>query len=310
MKELFTILLGFFAIIAFILSPVFRCMLFHPFKSLFNGFKDFYKYIKYKKWNEAPFGQIIGYIADSGKKFGCGKTLTAVQYLNLLYDKYNNKMVWCPERKKMVKQEVLILSNVKLMKVPYLNFVSLKQYVSLLKEMYESDRENDKVTVIYAFIDEASSLLNSRSFKDNLSGPVIQSLLTCRHYHSSLYYSSQKSRNVDALLRGVTSHYEGCDKFWRYQKVNYYDVDEIEYATDPTKVKPYKRKCWFIEDKHFAKYNTYELLQTIDKKVNENDFMTEEEILSHLQIPDPNIDGVMKPSKKYLKSRKKLNRKL
>lgn len=299
-------LIGLF-VIGLIVSPTIRCATFHPFKTIKNGIVDICKYFRYKKWNEAPFGQIVGYIADSGRVFGCGKTLTAVQYLTDLYEKYNDKIVWCSERKKFVKQKILILSNVRLTKIPYVNFVSLSQYVSLLDERYKKDREEDVLTVVYAFIDEASSILNSRSFKDNLSAPVIATLLTCRHYHSKLMYSSQQPQLVDALLRQNTSHYEGCDKLWRFQRVNYYDTQEIEYATNPTAVKPYKKKCWFIEDKHFARYNTYELLQTIDKKCKEGDMMTEEEILAHLQMPTPTQDGILNPSKKYRKSRKKLN---
>ena len=283
------ILIFIILIFAIILSPKIRCAIFHPFKTIKNGIKDTYYYFKHKKWNEAPYGKIIGYIADSGKKFGCGKTLTAVFYLTELYKKYNNKKVWCPERKKYVNQKVLILSNVKFTKIPY-----------------KKDREEDTLTVVYALIDECSSIMNSRSFKENLSGPVIQSLLTCRHYHSSLYYTSQKSKLVDALLRSVTSHYEGCDKTWRLQAVNYYSADEVEYATDPTTVKPYRKKCWFIEDKHFNNYNTFELLQTIDKKCKEGDMMTEEEILAHLQMPTPTEDGILNPSRKYRKSRKKM----
>ena len=136
MKEIIIIFGGFFAIIALFISPTFRCVIFHPFKLLINGFKDTKNYFLHKKWNEAPFGQIVGYIADSGRVFGCGKTLTAVQYLTNLYEKYNDKMVWCSERKKFVKQKIVILNNVTLKKVPYINFVSLSQYVSLL------DRKN------------------------------------------------------------------------------------------------------------------------------------------------------------------------
>lgn len=295
-------------VIVCVCCPSFACVVFHPFKTIRYAVTDTALYIHHKKWNNAPFGKIIGYIADSGKKFGCGKTLTAVQYLTALYQEYNDKMVWCPQRKKMVKQKIVILSNVKFKKIPYIKLVSLKQYVSLLEERYNKDKEEDTITFVYALIDEASSILNSRSFKDNLSPLVIQSLLTCRHYHSSLYYTSQKSKLVDALLRQVTSHYEGCDKLWRLQRVRYYSADELEYATDPTLVKPYKKKCWFIENKHFDNYDTYEQLQDISKKCETGDMMTEEEILAHLQIPEPNEDGMTRPSRKYRRAKKKLNK--
>ena len=109
-------------------------------------------------------------------------------------------------------------------------------------------------------------------------------------------------------MRDVTSYYIGCDKLWRLQRINYYDASELEYSTNPTMVQPYQRECWFIENKHFALYNTYELLQTIDKKCSENDFMSEDEILAHLQSPEANPDAITNTSKRFRKSRKKLNK--
>lgn len=291
-----------------IISPTFRCALFHPFKTIINAVIDIYKYFKYKKWNEAEYGEIVGYIADNGRKFGCGKTLTAVEFLTSLYDKYNDKIVWCKERKKFVTQKIQILSNVTLTTIPFINFISLGQYVSLLNKTVETDKENDTLTVTYAFIDEASSILNSRSFKDNLSAPVISSIVTCRHMHSGLIYSTQKPKLTDCLLRTVTSYYVGCDKLWRFQRTNYYDSDSLEYAVDPTIVQPFKRGCWFIENKHFAKYDSFELLKTIEKKCEEGDMMSEEEILTHLQMPEPNADNIINTSRKYRKSRKKLTK--
>lgn len=293
-------------IVILVLSPTVRCAVFNPIKTVKNAVADIYKYFKYKKWNEAPFGKVIGYIADSGKKMGCGKTLTAAQYLTTMYQQYDGKMVWCAERKKWVTQKILILSNVTLKKVPFLEFVSFQQWTNLLEITYKKDREEDTKTVIYAFIDEASCLLNSRDFKTNMNAPMIQSILCCRHYASSIYMTSQKAKLIDALMRSVCSDYIGCDKLWRFMRINHYIPDEIEYATDPTAVKPYQKECWFIENKHFENYNTYELLRTIEKKYKNNDFMTEEEILTHLQMPEPNAEGVLNPSRKYKKSRKKL----
>lgn len=296
-------------VILFFMSVTFRCAILHPFKVIINGYRDLRDRFKYQKWNDAPYGKIIGYISNQdgkGKKFGCGKTLTGVDFIVSLYKKYNGKKVYCPRRKKMVTQKVVILSNVTLKTIPYITFTSLGQFVSYLNERYTKDMEEDVLTVVYGFIDEASSILNSRSFKDNFSALAIQSLLTQRHFHSSLIYSSQNPEHVDKLLRSVTSYYAGCDKLWRFQRIFYFDPGELEYATNPTMVKPFKRECWFVENKHYAQYDTFELLQDIDKKCSEGDMLTEEEILNNLQMPEPNADGITKPSRSYRKSRKKL----
>ena len=85
----------------------------------------------------------------------------------------------------------------------------------------------------------------------------------------------------------------------------YYDADEMEYATNPTLVKPYIRTGFFISDKQ---YNAYDTLATVDKlkrSVDKGDMMTEKEILEMRGQMNPDVDMVT-PSRKLLRRQKKM----
>lgn len=302
---MFKIILGIIFVFLFIVSPTFRCIILNPIKTIVNGIKDIYFYFKHKKYNEAPYGKIVGYIADDSKAFGCGKTLSTVEYITELYKKYNNKQIWCSRRKKFVTQKITVISNISLKTIPYISFKSFKQYVSYLKERYTKDMEEDIITVTIGIIDEASSILNSRSFKTNFSATTIATLLTSRHYRSMLCYTTQRYNLVDCLLRNVTSYCISCNKLWRLQRLNFYDAYELENSPNPTLVQPYKKGCWFVTNETFAKYNTFALLEDIEKKCDANDMMSESEVLESLQMPQTNIDGIMNVSKKYKRKHKK-----
>ena len=54
-------LIGFALIVLFIVSPLFRCAVFNPVKTLVNGYKDLRDFIKYRKWNNASCGELVAY---------------------------------------------------------------------------------------------------------------------------------------------------------------------------------------------------------------------------------------------------------
>lgn len=84
----------------------------------------------------------------------------------------------------------------------------------------------------------------------------MNTLLTCRHYYISIYYTAQRFMQVDALLRQVTSAVIDCDKTWRLQGNNVYDAWEMENATNTTLLTPIQRKCWFVRDSDYGAYDT------------------------------------------------------
>ena len=156
-----------------LVSICFRISVFHPWSVWRCFIQDVYLFFHEHRKNEAPYGTIKCYIAHQGTAFGTGKTLSATRELVNAYNKFNGKPIWCPRRKKVVTQRVHILSNVDLLSVPFERLVSLSQFVAETDQMQELDDDNGTLTVTYLFIDEASSQLNSRSFKSNFDAPFI-----------------------------------------------------------------------------------------------------------------------------------------
>lgn len=287
--------------------PNFRCVVFNlPFVSYY-AVVDVFHYFKHKKWNEASFGDVRSYVAQSSVSFGCGKTLSAVHVAHALYMQYNNKKVWDSERNKFVTQKIHIISNVSFTDIPYEKLTTLKQFVQEVNQFYETDKENDTCTVTYMIVDEAGSQFNSRQFKSNFDALFIKTLLTSRHFKASIILTSQRQGMIDALLRQITNVVIACKKTWRLQSLNFYDGYEIEVAQNPSLIEPYKRTCWFIRNRDFSYYNTYELTGDLQKSVENGDMLSESEILSLQCNVAPDATQVVKNSRRFRKNRKKMS---
>lgn len=288
-----------------IISPSIRCILFHLPSFVFYSVRDVYYYFRRKRWNEADYGDVRSYVAQSSVSFGCGKTLSAAHLAYSLYKQYNNKKIWCPERKKFVTQKIHILSNVSFVGIPYEKLESLKQFVQEVNQFYDTDLKNDTCTVTYLIVDEAGSQFNSRQFKSNFDGLFIKTLLTSRHFKASIILTSQRQNMIDALMRQVTNVVIACKKTWRLQQLYYYDGYEIDTAQNPALVQPFRRKCWFVKNKDYGHYNTFELVGDLQKACETGDMLTEAEILQLQCNTVPDVDGVVKNSRKYRRNRKK-----
>lgn len=287
-----------FAIIAF---PTVRCAVTHPVAVLVNGVRDGWIYYKRKEYNICPTGELVAYTG----LFGKGKTLSAVHRVVSIYKQYDGKEVWCPRRKKMVTQRVKVISNVAL-SIPYEDFVSLEQIVLATERNRIYDDEHDTLTITIVLGDEFSVQLNSRSFKTNIDPLFLNALLTCRHYYLSIFYTAQRFGHVDALLRQVTSYVIECDKFWRFQRLNVYDAWDLENATNTQLIAPISRSCWFVRNEDYEAYNTLACVGNLKKSMKEGDMMSEEEILKLQQnTQQANMEGVTKPSRKWLKAKQK-----
>lgn len=285
-----------------VMFPTIRCAVFHPYSLIVCGCKDLFEYVRRERWNECHTGELVAYTG----LFGKGKTLSAVHKVVGMYNQYNGKMVWDPDREKMVEQRVKVLSNVAI-SIPYEDFVSLQQVVFCAEKNGEYDKEHDTLTVTLVLGDEFSVQMNSRNFKSNIDPLFLNTLLTCRHYHISLFYTAQRFGHVDALLRQVTSYVVACDKMWRFQRQNLYDAWEMENATNPNLLTPIARRCWFVTDADYNAYNTLACVGNLQKSFAEGDMLSEDEILS-LRRNDQlaNMDGVEKPSRRWRKHHKKV----
>ena len=279
--------------------PVVRCAVFNPVKVVKNGVVDLYLYFKLKKYNKCKTGELTAYVG----LFGKGKTLSAVHKVVKLYERYNDKPVWCGQREKFVTQKIKVISNVTL-KIPYEELASLKQIVYSAQNNSAIDDANDTVTRTIVLGDEFSVQLNSRNFKDNIDALFLNTLLTCRHYHISIFYTTQRFMHVDALFRQVTSKVVSCNKIWRFQCLNSYDAWEMENATNPQVLTPLRRECWFVTNKDYAAYDTYATVGQLERSVAKGDMLTETEILA-LQNNNPvGMDAVAKPSRRWRVGRK------
>ena len=185
------ILIAVLALVA--LFPVLRCAATHPISLTLYGVRDAYYYIVRKQANTLGAGELVAYTG----LFGKGKTLSAVHHVVSAYHAYNGKLVWCPRRKRLVRQRVHVISNVAL-SIPYEDFKNLSQIVTAAEHQREYDDENDCLTVTLVLGDEFSVQMNSRNFKSNIDPLFLNTILTCRHYYISLYYTAQR---LDTLTR-------------------------------------------------------------------------------------------------------------
>lgn len=290
---------------ALVMSPTLRCAVGHPFALVYHGARDFIQYIRHKEFNLCGTGELVAYTG----LFGKGKTLSAVHKVVSAYHQYDGKQVWCPRRKQFVAQRVKVISNVAL-SIPYEDFVSLEQIVLAAERNQEYDDEHHTLTVTLVLGDEFSVQMNSRNFKTNIDPLFLNTILTCRHYYISLYYTAQRFGHVDALLRQVTSYVIECDKLWRFQRLKYFDAWELENATNTQLITPLSRRCWFVKDADYNAYNTLACVGNLKKAMKEGDMMSEEEILKLQQnTQDANMEGIARPSRRWLRSRRRQQKK-
>lgn len=286
-------------VFALVMSPTFRCAVLHPVSLIRFGVKDLWEYLRHHEFDRCGSGELVAYTG----LFGKGKTLSAVHKVVSSYEHYDGKAVWCPRRQRMVTQRVKVISNVAL-SIPYEDFISLEQIVLAAERNREYDDEHDTLTVTLVLGDEFSVQMNSRNFKTNIDPLFLNTILTCRHYYISLYYTAQRFGHVDALLRQVTSYVVECDKLWRFQRLSCFDAWDLENATNTQLITPQAHSCWFVRDKDYAAYDTLACVGNLKKAMKAGDMMTEEEILKLQQnTQQSNMDGVTKPSRRWLKRR-------
>lgn len=261
-------------------SVVFRLIVFHPYSVIYYVLWDGLMYVQHKLHNECPYGKIKTYIAHSGTSFGTGKTLSATREIVRAYNQYNGKPVWCPRRRRIVTQRIHVLSNVDFQTIPFERLETLAQFVQETDQVTQFDDEHESLTVTFLLIDEASSQLNSRSFKSNFDAPFISRLLTSRHVRANLILTSQRAGMVDKLMRDVTNYYISCQKLWRFEILRFYDAYEVECATDPNTVAPLHRSGYFIKDDLFKNYDTFASVKALEKSCKEGDMLSAEQILA------------------------------
>lgn len=286
-----------FAIALMFIPWLFKAVIMLP-HTLQYAVKDIYRYIKRKGWNYPPDGQLNAYCG----LFGRGKTLSMSMVCHRLYKKYNGRIVRDRFDGKKKKINIVFLSNIDLKNVNYMPLRCLDDYPKFLELMNLYDSEHDTLTYTYLVIDEASVVLNSRNFAKNINADVLNSILTCRHYRSSMYYTSQRFSLTDKLLRDVTQDVYYCKKRWRFQLQFVYDAYELENANNPELVKPKYIKVPFVFDKDFDGYDTLACVQNLSRDMQQGAFKSSMEILQS-RLGETNTELVTNGTRKLRKIR-------
>lgn len=279
------------------LFPVVRCILLHPFKVVYYAVKDLIFWFYHKEYNRCEAGFIDCYCG----LFGQGKTLSAVRRVVRDYKRYNGRLTWIKATGKFEPVKVNILSNVDLQGVPYTHLDSMQQIVDWTA--YAPAHPNEWCLVV---IDEASAILNSRDFKNNLDFFSINALVTCRHFNLGLILTSQRFLLIDKLCREVCQQVIQCHKYWRIIVHNVYDAFDLENTTNPLTVKPLKRSAIFCSDRVFGNYNTMAVVGAIKKACKDGAMRSEAEIreaIAATSCPEDIPDT--RRSRSYIKSKKK-----
>lgn len=293
----YMILLLFIPILIFcIISVFFRTLLFHPFQTIYYSVVDCYNYFREHRYDKMETGKLICYTA----LFGGGKTLSCVHYVNSLYRRYNDKIIYDIDRKKFVTQKIHIISNVDL-NIPFERFTNLAQVVRVADRFKEMDEINDTLTCTIVLGDEFSVQMNSRNFKTNIDPLFLNTLLTCRHHHIMLIYNAQRFSHVDALLRQVTTYVVECHKVWRVIIQTTYDAYTLENCSDPTSVKSLGSSGWFATDKDFNAYDTLACVGNLKRSYDENDMLSDIEIINKTSGQNYDIGKYKRLSKIFSK---------
>lgn len=283
-----------------VFSVEFRLAVTNPFLTVGYAVYDAVTYIIYKEYNICPVGDLNCYVAH----FGGGKTLSMVDEAVRLFNRYDDKRFYDRKRKEWVTQKLYTISNVEITGIPCEKLFTLGQVVNYAHKNKKIDEDNHTRTVLNIAIDEASSQLNSREFRSNINADYLAVLLATRHYLMNMWYTTQKFKLTDALLRSVTQKCIHCDKRWRFMVQSVYNADEVELASDITMIQPLNVRGFFVENKHFNAYDTLATVDLLDKSVKHDEMMSTEEILALRGSLTNDNEQISKPSRKYKKRRK------
>lgn len=288
--------MGFLSI--FIIAAVFIMIMFPviPFliRNLHNVFKyglaDIVGFIHYKRYNEChDYGKVVTICASGTKVFGSGKTLSGVHALRYIYKKYNGLKVWNPTEKRFVTQHIHIISNVELTDIPFTWFDNEKQLIEV---------EQPEMDITIFFLDEASSIWNSRNYKDNISTELLTSLLQCRKNKIALFTTSQRFIFQDKLIRQITSEVWEAKKTWRIVRLQTFDAYDLENCSNVNLIRALSTSFWFVKNKDYAAYDTAAIVERLKKMNEAGELLSDAEILENQGSSDRCIEMVDRLSRK------------
>lgn len=257
----------------------------------FYSFLDLKDYFRFKKYNNfTGFGNVYMYCASGSQVFGSGKTASMINDVYSIYNKYNGKLVYDEKEGKFVRQNIHIISNVEMFGVDYIPFKGVNQFIDIEKYGF------GRMDITLYVLDESGAIFNSRQFKDNISTDMLNRLLQSRKNKCCLYMTSQRFIFTDKLLREISSKVIECRKIWRVMRNVSYDPLELEYALNPSIIKSQGIKYWFATSASFARYNTFQLVEKLNKDYTP---LTDEEVIARRGSSVGSLENASRVKRKY-----------
>lgn len=216
-------------------------------------------------------GYIACYCSGSGSAFGSGKTVSSVDAISRIVDKYNGKH----------GINVTVWTNIQLfLPCRVITIDNLQTFVDGIEK--EKDINNYNIL----FIDEMAAEFNNRNFSKNFTPDFLAKLVTCRHYNTLIIYTAQSFYMVDKVFRDLTTYVYTCKKHWRFFSHKMYCPEDMELLKDARYIAPIKRSMFFADDVIFSRYDTFARYKAMDKAIRENAYKSADEISQAYCAPD------------------------
>ena len=275
-------------ILAFIFLPLVRFICCHLHCIAHYAPKDIYDYFVHKRYNECP---AFGFIKVYNGYFGSGKSLSCVSEVIDMYRRYNGLEVYNDDMGVFLKQKVTIISNLKLMGVPYVPFESEQQFIHY--EVAPSE-------VVIFLIDELGTVWNNRDFK-NFNPDVFQNIVQSRHRRISIYGTLPMLIGTDVNVRRYTQTVVFCKKTWRILKHTYYSGEDVENCSNLNMLQPFSIRYKFVTNRMYQQYSTVEMVGKLTRDMEEGKLLS----FNELNVEDGRSDLKQAKLRKKYKNRQK-----
>lgn len=250
------LILFIFALVISLFCPLVTCIVFNMHNVVLYGFKDIYNYFKNKEWEhfkEYGIDVAIGY-------FGKGKSAYVARKVEKMYSRYGDK--------------IRILSNMHFYNIPYTKLENFQQLIEL--QDVEDGREGTVVV-----IDEVSNLLSHRNFA-NFPLELLGILTQPRKNNIYILATAQRWFMIDKIFRSLVRYAIDLNKIWRFGTYYSYDAWDYETSLNPRMLRPMSRGAYFMKDKLFNSYDTYQKINADES----SKFLSNEEALIRKGLGD------------------------
>lgn len=265
-----------------IILPFTRMLIFNSFKIPFHIILDIFRYIRFKKWQDWKYYGIYDFCGYFGK----GKTLSATALTIKIVNKY-----------KKYGKKVRVISNYDLKFIDYIPLENFQQIVELGKMACNGQDTEYAGTIV--LIDEIEFLLSHRNYA-KFPLEMLATISQQRKAHITFFATLQKFHMCDKAWRDLSLYAVDCKKYWRFEKLTYYDATDVENATDTRLIQPKKINWFYITDSIYKAYDTSKMIS----QASASDFLSNEEVLQRRCVESVRNDDIIKHKKK-IKGRKK-----